>query len=568
MALPSHRDDTSLKAKAWLSPAYDAATQKEVRRLIETSPDLLADAFFTDLAFGTGGMRGLMGVGTNRMNRYTIRRTTRGLATYLKTAADPRKGVLIGYDTRHHSREFAEEAARVLAAQEIPVFLFEGPRPTPLVSFGCRHLQCAAALMITASHNPKEYNGYKVYWSDGGQVVAPHDRGIMAAIEPLGWETEIPLASLSDPRISSVGKTVDAAYLKAIESLQHFPAENRQHGRDLKIVYTSLHGTGIALMPQALARWGFSSLTLVEAQVQPDGDFPTLTFPNPEHAEAYFLGKQSLEKAGADLLLVNDPDADRLGVAVRHSSAITTLTGNEIAALCLDFLGTVGQGGAAVTTIVSTPLLREVATAHHLSFFEVLTGFKYIGALMTSWEASSTPKFLFGAEESYGYLAGTYCRDKDGIAVGCLVAEMALHYRRQGKTLVDALDGLYAQFGVFAEAQVTHDLPPGHEGMITLQTVMSNLRKAPPTKLGGVAMTKVVDFEQPSLLPQANVLSFECADGSRLIVRPSGTEPKIKIYLFARAPVTLSVSEGKAVCARRLRALTEDLPSLGISRRD
>lgn len=549
----------AIKARidAYLQGPFDEKSKQEVRELLQKKPEALVDAFFSDLSFGTGGLRGLMGIGTNRMNIYTVAQATQGLASYIQKKGNPKAGVVIGYDSRHHSREFAQETARVLAGNGIRAFLLPEIRPTPFVSFATRAKKAQAGIMITASHNPKEYNGYKVYWSDGGQVVPPHDKGIMAEVEAV---KEI---RRSD-HFEILDKTLDSAYLDAITQLRHFDEKS-----DLKIAYTSLHGVGITLMPEALKRWGFSNLALVEKQIQPDGDFPTVKFPNPEYAETLSLGIATMEKSGADILLATDPDADRLAVAVRHHGKSVILNGNEIAALCTHFLCSTLQkknqlpdNGAVVTTIVTTELLKEIARFFHVACFEVLTGFKYIGEKIHLWETSAQKfSFLFGAEESYGYLLGTHSRDKDSIVSGCFVAEIASQLKKKGQTLIDYLHTIYQQFGLFRERQLSIDFSPGQAGTEEIKAMMHRFRHNPPKNISGQAVVSCEDFLKSTSenLPRSDVLLFRLSDKSKIIIRPSGTEPKVKIYASVRQEKFESVDQAITACDAKLSTLLDVL---------
>lgn len=567
----------------WLTGPFDAQTQAEVKALKEHNPQELINAFFSDLSFGTGGLRALMGPGTTRMNIYTVRLATQGLANYLrKHTIKPKLSVLIGFDSRHHSEEFALEAARVLAGNGIHVYLLTELRPTPYISFACRHQRADAAIMITASHNPKEYNGYKVYWSDGAQVVDPHDTGIVREVEALTDLCCVTLTSPNDPLIEKIEPSfLDEKYLEAIAPLQHFSTENHQRGSSLKIVYTSLHGTGITIVPRALKEWGFTTVHFANDQITIDGNFPTVKFPNPEYKETLKLGIELLEKTGSDIVLATDPDADRVGACVMHEGVPTLISGNEMAAICVDYLceilpkmGKMPKNGAFITTIVTTELLKKISTFHHRHCFEVLTGFKYIGEKIHLWELSKEHQFLFGAEESYGYLLGTHARDKDAIITCCLIAEIALHAKRQGQTLIDRLHHIYRTYGIFREKQRSLNFALGKEGMEHMEKVMQQLRSKPPSTIAQMPVVYLEDYETQERtfletkhaeklhLPASNVLLFRLQDNSRLVIRPSGTEPKIKIYGGATSEQFSCIEEGINTCDQRLDLYLDSLEAL------
>lgn len=538
----------------WLQEPYDSETRKEVQDLLEQNPENLIDAFHTTVSFGTGGMRGLMGVGTNRLNCYTIRSATQGLANYILSQKTPRPRVFISYDSRQNSALFAQETARVLAGNGIEVYLTENLRPTPLVSFGCRNHRCTAAIMITASHNPPEYNGYKVYWSDGAQVVPPHDSGIMQEVKKIEHPSEVNLAPLNTPLIHYVGEEEDNAYYHALFPLQNFPEYNQKHGSDLHILYSPLHGCGITTLPAGLSSWGFTSLSYVEEQKNPDGMFPNALSPNPEDEEALKLGIQKLQKQQGDLLIATDPDADRLGLVVRHQGEPVTLSGNQIASLCLYYLcktltkqKRMPPRPACVTTIVTTELFKTIAESFGIACFEVLTGFKYIGEKIHEWETQTEGyNFLFGAEESLGFLYGTHARDKDATISACLISEMALQQKKEGKTLIDLLEDLYAQFGPFQEKQLSVTFK-GAAGQSKMETLMETLRKSPPKEICGHPLTTIQDYlkkeekecstgcVKPLTLPSSNVLVWRLDNQTKFVIRPSGTEPKIKLYGFTRS---------------------------------
>ena len=522
------------KINNWLDGPIDLETKEEIRRMMREDPARLSDGFFKDLSFGTGGLRALMGVGTNRLNLYTIRLATQGLANYLKKQPRAESGlsVFIGYDVRHLSKEFAEESARVMAGNQIRVFITETICPTPLVSFGCRHFGCQAAIMITASHNPPEYNGYKVYWSDGGQIVPPHDLGIIEEVRKVVDLNQVLLGSKDSPLIEKVGSDLDELYLFQLSKLRL-----HQELPPLKILYTPLHGTGIRIIPRALKSWGFTC-RLVDGQKDPDGNFTNAPSPNPEEAKALQMGSELLENEGGDLLIATDPDADRVGIAVLEKGRAIRLTGNQIASvslyhICEALKGKMPANGAFVKTIVTTELFKKIAENYGALCFDVLTGFKYIAELIALWEKSAEgPRYIYGGEESYGYLFGTFVRDKDAISSSCLIAEAAAFAKKENLTLIGKLYQLYEKYGVHRESLTTLSFPDSQAGMDAIDRLMGSLRKNPPLTIGSRSIKSFDDFfsKGSSPLPPSNVLRFMLEDGSKLIIRPSGTEPKIKIY--------------------------------------
>ncbi len=520
---------TETRIQEWLKGPYDEETKSEIRRLQKEDPKALFNAFFKDLSFGTGGMRGIMGVGTNRMNLYTIRRATQGLANYMKKQPFESLSAFIGYDVRHHSKEFAEEAASVLAGNGIRVFLTKNICPTPLVSFGCRYFECQAAIMITASHNPPAYNGYKVYWKDGAQVVPPHDVGIMEEVHRV---SRVQLGELDPPLVHWVGEEIDHAYLQEMKKLQLYP---NLRGT-LKIIYSPLHGTGIRLVPKALKDWGFKDVSLVEKQSAPDGNFTFAASPNPEEGEALRLGEEQLGKEKGDLLIATDPDADRVGVVIGGK---VRLTGNQMGCLLLHHIchaltekKEFPSNAAFVKTIVTTELFKKIAQYYGGTCIDVLTGFKYIGEKIAEWEQSfGGYQYIFGAEESYGCLFGTAVRDKDAVSASCLIAEAAALAKQENLTLLDRLHQLYKKYGVHRESLTNLAFSDSKAGMEEMQTLMRKLREHPPTKIGEVPVVSVEDYLSGKMsLPLSDVLRFWLQDESKLVIRPSGTEPKIKIY--------------------------------------
>ena len=557
-AMEGLSEEAKKNVKIWIQGPYDLATKKEIEKMVATDVDGTENAFYTHLSFGTGGMRGLMGVGPNRMNIYTVRQTTKGLANYLKKVSPSHfHRVAIGFDSRHNSQLFAMEAAKVLAASSIESFLFSQLRPTPLVSFVCRHLKCSAAIMITASHNPPEYNGYKVYWSDGGQVLPPHDEGIMREVAAISPSSFINVSPEDDPYIHVIRTEEDEEYFKAIAPLALWPATDK---RDIAVVYSPLHGTGGTLIARALRQVGVTSLHVVAPQMIADGSFPTAKRPNPEERDALELGIQMMMDDRHDIFLATDPDADRLGCVVNHQSNPHILTGNQIAALATEWIfqrlsqrNLLPPRPAVVKTIVTTPLISKIAARWGAACFDVLTGFKYIARLMNSWESDPNGySFIFGCEESYGSLYGTHARDKDAIVAACLLSEIAWHLKRNGKTLVDGLHDLWSTYGYFDESLHTYAFGETKSGRDNMTSVMERLRTSPPSQFAGLACLAFEDLRERAFkgslelrvgkdLPVSDVLIFSLDGGSRVIVRPSGTEPKVKVYCMLAASPTSSL---------------------------
>ncbi|WP_353185605.1 phospho-sugar mutase [Parapedobacter lycopersici] len=542
------------RAARWLQAPYDEETIQAVQQLVDSKDTVgLTDAFYKDLEFGTGGLRGIMGVGTNRMNKYTIGRATQGLSNYLlDTYPGELIQVAVSYDSRNNSREFAQLVADVFSANGMRVFLFNELRPTPLLSFAVRHLKCQAGVMLTASHNPKEYNGYKAYWNDGGQLVPPHDKQVISAVYAITDPSQIRF----DPKpenITLLDEAVDEAYLRAIAGLTLRPAAvSRQH--DLKIVFSPIHGTGITLVPKALQQWGFSNAQTVAAQAQPDGNFPTVVYPNPEEEEAMSLALKEGERIQADVIFATDPDADRVGVAAKGGDgAYSLLNGNQIGSLLVDYVlsakkerNDLRPTDYIVKTIVTTNLIAEIANAYQVTYYDTLTGFKYIGELMT--KKGQQGRFLVGGEESYGYLVGDLVRDKDAVVSAVFIAEMAAYYKERGKTLHDALIDLYLQHGCYKEKLISLT-KTGKAGADEINAMMAGLRANPPAELGGVEVAQVKDYLHSEThhlktgektvinLPKSDVLQFITVDGDVISARPSGTEPKIKFYCSVKQPL-------------------------------
>ncbi len=524
-------------AKQWLSEEYDQETRNEVKRLMEQDPKELEESFYRNLEFGTGGLRGIMGVGTNRMNKYTVGMATQGFANYLKENFKdlPQISVAVSFDSRNNSAEFAKVTANVFAANGIKVFLFDSLRPVPELSYSIRHLKCQSGVMVTASHNPKEYNGYKAYWGDGAQVTAPHDTNIINEVLKITSPAMVKFNG-GEENITMIGADVDEAYLNDVSTLLVSPEAVKKHA-DMKMVYTPLHGTGITLVPKILSRMGFTNLSLVEAQVESNGNFPTVKSPNPEENSALEMAVAQAEAIGADLVMATDPDADRVGIAIRDNEGkITLLNGNQTASILTYYLlrrwkelGKLNDTTYIVKTIVTTELMTAMAKAFGVKIYNVLTGFKYIASIIRENEGKAT--FIGGGEESYGYNAGEFVRDKDAVITCALVAECAAWCAEQGKTLYGLLQDIYAEFGMYKESLISLT-KKGKAGLEEIQAMMKSYRENPPAKIGNSPVVKVVDYNKPEEtgLPKSNVLQFYAEDGSVVSVRPSGTEPKIKFY--------------------------------------
>ena len=536
------------KAQAWLSPAYDAETQAEVRRMLENSDKTeLIDAFYKDLEFGTGGLRGIMGAGSNRMNIYTVGAATQGLANYLNKcfAGKDNISVVVGHDCRNNSRKFAEISADIFSANGIKVYLFDDMRPTPEMSFAIRHLGCQSGINITASHNPKEYNGYKAYWDDGAQVLAPHDKGIIDEVSKVKVD-DIKFTKNAD-LIQIVGKEIDDEYLKRIHTISIDP-EVIKRQKDLKIVYTPIHGTGMMLIPQSLKLWGFENVHCVPEQMVKSGDFPTVVSPNPENAEALTLAIKLAKEIDADIVMASDPDADRVGMACKDSKGEWVLiNGNQTCLIFLYYIiknriatGKMAGNEFIVKTIVTTDLIKTVADKNHIKVLDCYTGFKWIAREIRLREGKE--QYIGGGEESYGFLAEDFVRDKDAVSACSLLAEICAWAKDQGKTLYDVLMEIYVEYG-FSKELTVNVVKPGKTGADEIKAMMDNFRACPPKELGGseVVLVKdykslkatdnkgnVIDLEMPET---SNVLQFFTADGTKVSVRPSGTEPKIKFYM-------------------------------------
>ncbi len=570
------KDLTQQNIDAWLTGNYDQASKHEILRLQEEDPQALSDAFYKTLEFGTGGLRGILGVGTNRMNKYTVGFATQGLANYLVKCFKQDIKVAISFDSRNFSAEFAQIAANILAANEIQVYLFDALRPTPELSFAVRHLQCNAGIMITASHNPKEYNGYKVYWNDGSQLVPPHDRNVINEVNRIKEVNQVKWDGRPD-LIRTIGEDIDKVYLTLIRRLSLHP-EAIEAAKKFSIVYTPLHGTGVSIVPQALDDFGFKKVHIVKKQAVTDGNFPTVKSPNPEEHAALEMAIELAKKQKADIVLATDPDADRVGIAVRRDDGEYQLfNGNQTATLLFHYMlsqtkfNPLDNNLFVVKTIVTTDLIEEIATDFNVKCYNVLTGFKYIAEKIREFEGSK--QFLVGGEESYGYLIGDFVRDKDAVSACCLIAEMAAYYKTMyQRSLIEQLELIYRQYQYYKESMVSLT-EPGEAGMQAIQQRMADLREELPRTLGGQPVVMVHDYKTLHTckmqfqtndrieLPMSNVLQFITADGSKVTVRPSGTEPKIKFYFSVHEPVApeQSLQEVDAILEERIAALKKDL---------
>lgn len=536
--------------RKWLeNPHVDEETKAELRS-IEGHDTEITDRFYKDLEFGTGGLRGILGAGTNRMNRYTVRRATQGLADYILEQGNENQGVVISFDSRHGSEDFSKEAAMCLCANRIRVFRFSSLRPTPELSYAVRKLGCAAGIMITASHNPAEYNGYKVYWEDGAQITAPRDSKIIGKVKAaeegktVSWE-QMTASGL----YREIGEEIDEAYLSEVKKLVLRPDVLEEMAGKLRIVYTPLHGTGRGPVAEMFKALGFEQAVMVREQEMPDGDFPTVRYPNPEDPEAFSLALRLAEETNADIVLATDPDADRLGAFVKDGAGeYHELNGNMTGVLLCDYilsqkklLGKLPSNGVVVKTIVTTEMVRRIAETYGVSVTEVLTGFKYIGEKIKEYTESGTYEYLFGFEESYGCLTGTYARDKDAVSAAAALCEAAAYYKRQGITLWDKLTELYEIYGHYEEYLRTETYA-GPQGMERMKAMMAEMREAPPEAVGGKRIVRIRDYLAGTILdlrtgerldtglPQSDVLYFELEGGDWYCMRPSGTEPKIKYY--------------------------------------
>lgn len=567
----------------WLSnPYFDEETKAELKA-IEQDENEIKERFYKELEFGTAGLRGVIGAGTNRMNIYTVRKTTQGLANYIAAVNGQEKGVAIAHDSRRMSPEFAKEAALCLAANGVKAYIFDSLRPTPELSYAVRKLGCIAGINITASHNPPEYNGYKVYWEDGAQITPPHDSGIMAEVQKV---TDYNTVKTMDEEAAKaaglfqvIGKEVDDAYIEELKSQVIHMDAIKAMAKELKIVYSPLHGTGNIPARRVLKELGFEQVYVVKEQELPDGEFPTVSYPNPEADEAFELGLKLAKEVDADLVLATDPDADRLGVRVKDKNGeYHTLTGNMSGCLLADYElgqrkavnGSLPQDGAMISTIVTTNMAAAIAKYYGVKFIEVLTGFKYIGQQILGFETSGAGSYLFGFEESYGCLIGTHARDKDAIVATMALCEAAAYYKTKDMTLWDAMIEMYERYGYYKDDIQSITLK-GIEGLAQIQTILENLRKNPPAEIGGYKVLSARDYKADTIvdmetkevkatgLPGSNVLYYDLTDDTWVCVRPSGTEPKIKIYYGVKGTSLTDAEEKSAALGQELKKLIDQM---------
>jgi phosphoglucomutase len=570
--------DATIQAKvnAWLSGNFDAATQEEIKKLQKDNETELADAFYKNLEFGTGGLRGIMGVGTNRMNKYTVGMATQGYANYLKQCFPSGVSVAIAHDSRNNSRFFAETVANVFAANGVKVFLFEDMRPTPELSFAIRELKCQGGVVCTASHNPKEYNGYKAYWDDGSQLVPPHDKNVIKEVDKIASVDDVKWSG-GESNITIIGKELDEKYIQMAKGLSIYPEVIAKHS-DMKIVYTSIHGTGIKMVPPVLERFGFKCIYIVQEQMEPDGNFPTVAYPNPEESEAMSYGLKLAEKIDADILCGTDPDADRIAIGVKDSKGKWVLmNGNQTAVLAFNYLiearktkGIAKPNDMVITTIVTTPMIDAIAARNQVACYRVLTGFKWIAEMIRQKEGKEN--YIIGGEESFGLMIGDKIRDKDGVSAVALLCEMAAYEKEKGRTLYEKMIDLYVEYGLYKEHLISIT-KKGMDGQQQIAAMMESYRKNPPTTINGSPVVMLRDYElqvEKNLmtgeewkldLPKSNVLQFVTDDMSSISARPSGTEPKIKFYFSVNAPLS-SASDFENVNSQldeKIKAIIADM---------
>lgn len=563
----------------WLEDSYfDEGTKAELRGIAGDAKEI-EERFYRDLEFGTGGLRGIIGAGTNRMNIYTVRKATQGLANFILKENAQEKGVAIAFDSRNMSPEFAEEAALCLAANGIRAYIFPSLRPTPMLSFALRELGCTAGIVVTASHNPPEYNGYKVYWEDGAQITFPKDKEIIGEVNAITDYGQVRTMELEAAKAAGlyqvIGPDMDGKYMAALKKLAIHPEIMKEEGKNLKIVYTPLHGTGNLPVRRILEELGFTNVYVVEEQALPDGDFPTVSYPNPEDKNAFALALKLAKEVDADIVLATDPDADRLGVYAKDSGTgeYMSFTGNMSGMLILEYilsqrkaLGTLPENGAVVTTIVSGKMAREITKAYHVDLIETLTGFKYIGEQIKFFEQNHEHEYVFGYEESYGCLVGTHARDKDAVVAVMALCEVAAYCKHQGITLCDKMKELFETYGYYKEGLCTVTLK-GQDGAKKIAAMMEEIRGNVPKTVGGLTVTQFRDYKADIALdcingtktttglPNSNVLYFELEEGAWCCIRPSGTEPKMKFYIGVRGA-------DEETAGKKLAELTEGVKAL------
>lgn len=566
------------KAEAWLTANIDATTRHEIERMLASEDQTeLVDSFYKDLEFGTGGLRGIMGAGANRMNKYTIGMATQGFCNYLKKAFPGEEiKVAIAHDSRNNARFFAETAASVFSANGLTVYFFKELRPTPALSFAVRYLKAHCGIVVTASHNPKEYNGYKAYWNDGAQLVPPHDKNVIAEVSKINSIDEVRFEKNPD-KIVTIGEEVDQAYIEKAVSLSLAPDAIRNQ-EDLKIVFTPIHGSGVTLVPKVLERMGFKNTHVLEEQATPNGDFPTVVYPNPEEPAALELAVKKANEIDADLVLGTDPDADRVGIAVKnHHGQFQLLNGNQTGSLLIYYLlrkwsenRKLDGRQYIVKTIVTTDLIDKAAEFYNVECYNTLTGFKYIAELLARFEGQK--EFIGGGEESYGYLVGDFVRDKDAVIASAMIAEMAAYAKDSGKSLFDFLIEAYLKFGYYKERLISLTRK-GKAGEEEIRQMMINLRNRPPQKINNSKVVRIIDYqagiekdilkmkEKAVELPRSNVLQFFTEDGTKISARPSGTEPKIKFYFSVNDKLASKEDFDKTTEAldRRIDAVIEDM---------
>ena len=560
----------------WLAGNYDEETKKGIVALQKNDPDGLADAFYQNLEFGTGGLRGIMGIGTNRINKYTIGMATQGYANYLKKCFGEDISVAVAHDCRNNSRTFAEITANVFAANGIKVYLFESLRPTPELSFAIRHYHCKGGVVCTASHNPKEYNGYKAYWDDGAQMVTPHDENVIKEVEKIIGVDDVKWDG-GEKNIISIGKETDKLYLEMVKSLSIYPDVcQKQH--DLKIVYTPIHGTGIMLVPDVLKLYGFTNVHIVKEQATPDGNFPTVAYPNPEEKETMSMGLAQAKELDADILLGTDPDSDRVGIGVKNDKGEWILmNGNQTALLAFNYMiearkakGIAAPNDMVIKTIVTTDMIDKIADRNGVACYNVLTGFKWIASLIKAKEGNEN--YIIGGEESFGLMIGDKIRDKDAVSAVALICEMAAYEKSKGRSLFEKLIDLYVEYGFYKENLISIT-KKGMNGAAEIAAMMEGYRKNPPLKICGTAVQTLLDYElqigknlQTGKewkidLPKSNVLQFELADGTKISARPSGTEPKIKFYFSVNEPLISAVKfhETEKLLDDKIKAIIKEM---------